>query len=126
MLAHVGDGQEVFQDEFRTAKFVLIKPPGRNQQSREVWEASCLAVTKIIKGHVAQLVWVIPQEVYFSRHKSHFSSHGPLVMVLGSDITQRKQADRDLLSLQAQLRDLTNHDPLTGLYNRRYLEEALD
>jgi diguanylate cyclase (GGDEF)-like protein/PAS domain S-box-containing protein len=56
------------------------------------------------------------------------------------DITQRKQSERALhdaneqlrlqlsenKKLQAQLREQVIRDPLTGLFNRRYLEEALE
>lgn len=42
-----------------------------------------------------------------------------------ADITERKRADEELQVLQAQLRELAIRDPLTGLYNRRYLEETL-
>ncbi len=42
-----------------------------------------------------------------------------------ADITERRQAEDELRVLQAQLREEAIHDPLTGLYNRRYLEETL-
>jgi diguanylate cyclase len=56
------------------------------------------------------------------------------------DISQRKQAEEELKKaneqlrlrmiqveqLQAELRDQALHDPLTGLYNRRYLDESLE
>lgn len=49
----------------------------------------------------------------------------PYVVSVARDITERKQAEQELQALQQQLRDQAIHDPLTGLYNRRYLEEAL-
>ncbi|WAK03881.1 GGDEF domain-containing response regulator [Methylobacter sp. YRD-M1] len=41
------------------------------------------------------------------------------------DITERKRAEEELRILQAQLREAAIHDPLTGLYNRRYLDETM-
>lgn len=41
------------------------------------------------------------------------------------DITERVRAERELGAIQAQLREQATHDALTGLYNRRYLEESL-
>ncbi|MDL1942402.1 diguanylate cyclase [Chloroflexi bacterium CFX2] len=42
------------------------------------------------------------------------------------DITERKQAQADLLKSEALLRELSMRDHLTGLFNRRYLEETLE
>ncbi|OIO71819.1 MAG: hypothetical protein CO186_04105 [Zetaproteobacteria bacterium CG_4_9_14_3_um_filter_49_83] len=41
------------------------------------------------------------------------------------DITERLRADKEILSLNIQLKEQAIHDPLTGLYNRRYLDEVL-
>ncbi|MBS1213771.1 MAG: hypothetical protein H6R26_2388 [Proteobacteria bacterium] len=41
------------------------------------------------------------------------------------DITERRCAEAELLALQIRLREEAIHDPLTGLFNRRYLEETL-
>jgi len=41
------------------------------------------------------------------------------------DITERKLAETEVQKLQEQLRDQAVHDPLTGLYNRRYLDETI-
>ena len=53
-------------------------------------------------------------------------------MAIVEDITDRKQANDRLESqlaeiqlLQAELQERTLRDPLTGLYNRRYLQETL-
>jgi len=55
------------------------------------------------------------------------------VMVMGGkralvsvimDVTERNRAEREVLALQEQLREQSTHDTLTGLYNRRYLEES--
>lgn len=42
-----------------------------------------------------------------------------------ADITERKRVEEELRALQSQLREQATRDPLTGLYNRRYLEETL-
>lgn len=41
------------------------------------------------------------------------------------DITERVRAERAVQDLQYRLRDQSTHDALTGLYNRRFLDEAL-
>ncbi len=41
------------------------------------------------------------------------------------DVTERTRAERAVCALQEELREQSTHDPLTGLYNRRYLEETL-
>jgi diguanylate cyclase (GGDEF)-like protein/PAS domain S-box-containing protein len=46
----------------------------------------------------------------------------PILLVL--DITERMRAERQVQALQAQLSEQAIRDPLTDLYNRRYLEEA--
>ena len=42
------------------------------------------------------------------------------------DIKQRKQAQDTLLKTQTLLREQSVRDHLTGLFNRRYMEETLD
>src|ERR1043165_3429920 len=42
------------------------------------------------------------------------------------DITERKQAQDALLKSQALLREQSVRDHLTGLFNRRYMEETLE
>ncbi len=42
------------------------------------------------------------------------------------DITERKQAQDALLKSEAMLRELATRDHLTGIYNRRFLEETLE
>ena len=47
------------------------------------------------------------------------------VVSVARDITERKHAEEELQALQHLLREQAIRDPLTGLYNRRYLEEAM-
>jgi diguanylate cyclase (GGDEF)-like protein/PAS domain S-box-containing protein len=42
------------------------------------------------------------------------------------DITERKQAQDDLLKNHELLRELSTRDHLTGLFNRRYMDETLE
>ena len=49
----------------------------------------------------------------------------PVLISSVLDITERVTAERELGAIQAQLRDQATHDALTGLYNRRYLEDTL-
>lgn len=50
----------------------------------------------------------------------------PVLMIILLDITERTQAEREVQILQAQLREQAIRDPLTGLYNRRFLDEAIN
>lgn len=59
-------------------------------------------------------------------HGSSMDVGGKLILIsLILDITERTRVERELQALQARLRDQSTHDALTGLYNRRYLEQAL-
>ena len=48
-----------------------------------------------------------------------------LLITVVMDITDRICAERKIRALQEQLRDQATRDPLTGLHNRRYLDELL-
>jgi len=50
----------------------------------------------------------------------------PYMLSIVRDITDRKLAEAELQNLHEQLRDQALRDPLTGLYNRRYLEETIE
>jgi diguanylate cyclase (GGDEF)-like protein/PAS domain S-box-containing protein len=46
-------------------------------------------------------------------------------LAVKEDITERKLAEKQILLLQEELREQAIRDPLTGLYNRRYLNEFM-
>ena len=51
---------------------------------------------------------------------------GKLALIsLVMDVTERTRAEREVQALQERLREQSMRDALTGLYNRRYLEETL-
>lgn len=50
----------------------------------------------------------------------------PALIGVWADITERLQAEREIVALQTRLRDQALHDALTGLYNRLFLAENLD
>jgi diguanylate cyclase (GGDEF)-like protein len=47
-------------------------------------------------------------------------------LAVKEDITERKLAEKKILLLQEELREQAIRDPLTGLYNRRYLNEFME
>lgn len=59
-------------------------------------------------------------------HSSAMEIGGKLALIsLIIDVTERARAEREVQALQERLRDQSTHDALTGLYNRRYLEDTL-
>ena len=50
----------------------------------------------------------------------------PYTLAISRDITERKRVEEEVQNLQAQLREQAVHDPLTGLHNRRYLDETME
>lgn len=59
-------------------------------------------------------------------HGGVMDMDGKLVLIsVAMDVTERTRAEREVQALQQQLREQSTHDALTGLYNRRYLEENL-
>jgi diguanylate cyclase (GGDEF)-like protein len=47
-----------------------------------------------------------------------------LIISVIMDISERARTERAVKVLQEELREQSNHDALTGLYNRRFLEES--
>ncbi len=58
-------------------------------------------------------------------HSNLAGDGGQALVLVIQDITERCNAERKVLRMQEQLRELAVHDPLTGLYNRRHLVEQL-
>jgi diguanylate cyclase (GGDEF)-like protein/PAS domain S-box-containing protein len=59
-------------------------------------------------------------------HSSAMEIGGKLALIgLVMNVTERTRAEREVQALQDKLREQATHDALTGLYNRRYLEESL-
>ncbi|RJF86851.1 sensor domain-containing diguanylate cyclase [Oleomonas cavernae] len=48
-----------------------------------------------------------------------------VLLSLVMDVTERARAEREVQALQERLREQSTHDALTGLYNRRYLDDTL-
>jgi PAS domain S-box-containing protein len=48
------------------------------------------------------------------------------VIAVLNDITERLRNEQEVKNLQEKLREQALRDPLTGLYNRHYLNESLD
>ncbi len=60
-------------------------------------------------------------------HASAMEIDGERALIcLVLDVTRRMRIEREVLALQEKLREQSTRDPLTGLYNRRFLEESLD
>lgn len=62
-------------------------------------------------------------ELSSSRMKMH--DKAALILVV-TDVTARKKAEQQVLALNRRLAQQAIRDPLTGLYNRRHMEESLE
>jgi len=59
-------------------------------------------------------------------HGSGMEIGGRLALIsLVEDVTERTRSEREVRALQARLREEAIRDPLTDLYNRRYMDETL-
>lgn len=90
------------------------------------------SVRKRLSGEVARVDYVfhglrkngtgIDVEV----HTNAMDVGGKLALIsLFMDVSERTRAEREVQALHDELREQSTHDALTGLYNRRYLEESL-
>lgn len=55
---------------------------------------------------------------------ARIAGHRSIIAVV-TDITERVRVEKEMQTLQAQLREQAVHDPLTGLLNRRALDDSL-
>jgi PAS domain S-box-containing protein len=89
-------------------------------------------IRKRLSGEVERVEYVIRAlrkngvEIDVEIHSSAMNIDGKLEFIsLYVDVTERTRAEREVQALQEELREQATRDPLTGLYNRRYLEESL-
>jgi len=89
-------------------------------------------IRKRLSGEVERVDYVFrglrknSAEIDIEIHSSAMEIGGKLALIsLLMDVTERTRAEREVQALQEMLREQSTHDALTGLYNRRYLEETL-
>jgi diguanylate cyclase (GGDEF)-like protein/PAS domain S-box-containing protein len=89
-------------------------------------------IRKRLSGEVERVEYVIRAlrkngtEIDIEIQSSTMEIDGKLELIsLFMDVTERTRAEREVQALQERLREQSTHDALTGLYNRRYLEETL-
>lgn len=89
-------------------------------------------IRKRLSGEVARLDYVFRGlrkngvEIDVEVHTNAMEIGGKLALIsLLMDVTERIRAEREVRALHDELREQSTHDALTGLYNRRYLEETL-
>lgn len=90
-------------------------------------------VCEILTGEGDQSIHVIEalrrdgRHIFVELHSSHMLVNEKSSMInLVIDVTERVRSERELKLLHEELRKKSIHDALTGLYNRHYLESALD
>ena len=92
--------------------------PAVAQKIQEAFEQGAAAID-------ARLITKMGVRDYVFNATSADTEKGKYLVGVGADITERKLAEAEVQKLQEQLRDQALHDPLTGLYNRRYLDETI-
>jgi diguanylate cyclase (GGDEF)-like protein/PAS domain S-box-containing protein len=89
-------------------------------------------IRKRLSGEVARVDYVFRGlrkdgvEFDVEVHTSAMEIGGKLAVIsLLMDVSERTRSEREVQALHDELREQSTHDALTGLYNRRYLEETL-
>ncbi len=63
-------------------------------------------------------------DIELSSSRMRLAARSALILVV-ADVTARKQAERKVQALNRRLAEQAIRDPLTGLYNRRFMEESI-
>jgi diguanylate cyclase (GGDEF)-like protein/PAS domain S-box-containing protein len=89
-------------------------------------------IRKRLSGEVTRVDYVFRglrkngAEIDVEVHTSAMEIGGKLALIsLLMDVSERLRSEREVQALHDKLREQSTHDALTGLYNRRYLEETL-
>lgn len=89
--------------------------------AREVFLSFCFAPAALFLCHLSGLFARQRQEVAAAKHTAEQSRDA-----LAIEVERTQQANDELAKAMAKINELARVDPLTGLFNRRHLMEALD
>jgi diguanylate cyclase (GGDEF)-like protein/PAS domain S-box-containing protein len=98
----------------------LLTPEEREGMVRQL--ARLGPETPLLEGHLTRQRadrWTEWTDLYLA------GPDGPHVLAVGRDVTDRREAELLLAASEERYRDLALHDSLTGLANRRLLDELL-
>lgn len=137
-IAMIEDGKFSYTNEkfdsifgYGAEEMRKLGPPDLAMESDRPIVAESIA--KRLSGEVDRVQYVIRGlrkdglAIDVEIHGSAMDAGGKRLLIsLVMDVTDRVRAERELRALQERLRDQAVHDPLTGLYNRRFLEESLN
>jgi diguanylate cyclase (GGDEF)-like protein/PAS domain S-box-containing protein len=100
--------------------YTLLTPPEREGLAAQL--ARLGAETPFLKDHMTRTGadrWTEWTDLYLP------GPDGPHVLAVGRDVTERRDAELRLAASEERYRGLALRDPLTGLANRRLLDELL-
>jgi diguanylate cyclase (GGDEF)-like protein/PAS domain S-box-containing protein len=110
----------------------ILRVPLSDLIAKEHWPVAAENLEKRMNGTLERVHYVtrcirkdgVPVDIQV--HGATIEIGGKRTLIsLFTDITEQLRAERELQALHAQLRDQAIRDPLTRLFNRRYLEETL-
>lgn len=88
-------------------------------------------IRRRVSGEVGQVVYIVHglrkngETIDVEIHGNSMEIDGKLALIsLVVDVTERLRIAREFQALQEKLREQSFHDALTGLYNRRYLDDV--